>query len=59
LFKLIIGGKAGFISYMTKVVNGDMEYTKEEKLESIEDKRKKAVEELDRILANGNQIQWA
>lgn len=44
---------------MTKVVNGDMEYTKEEKLESIEDKRKKAVEELDRILANGNQIQWA
>lgn len=57
--KLIIGGKAGFISYMTKVVNGDMEYTKEEKLESIEDKRKKAVEELDRILANGNQIQWA
>ena len=57
--KLILGGKAGFISYMIKVVNREMEYTKEEKLESIEDKRKKAVEELDRILANGNQIQWA
>ena len=44
---------------MTKVVNGEMEYTQEEKLESIEDKRKKTVAELDRILAEGNQIQWA
>lgn len=57
--KLIIGGKAGFISYMIKVVNGEFEYTEKEKLESIEDKRKKAVAELDRILAEGNQIQWA
>ena len=57
--KLILGGKAGFISYMIKVVNGEMEYTQEEKLESIEDKRKKTVAELDRILAEGNQIQWA
>ena len=56
--KLIIGGKAGFISYMTKVVNGEMEYTQEEKLESIEKKRIEEMKELEDMFNNG-RIQWA
>jgi len=56
--KLILGGKAGFISYMTKVVNGEMEYTKEEKLESIEAKRIEEMKELEDMFNNG-RIQWA
>lgn len=56
--KLIFGGKAGFISYMTKVVNGEMEYNKEEKLESIEKKRIEEMKELEDMFNNG-RIQWA
>jgi hypothetical protein len=56
--KLILGGKAGFISYMTKVVNGEMEYTKEEKLESIEEKRRAELKEMEDMFNNG-RIQWA
>lgn len=56
--KLIIGGKAGFISYMIKLVNGEMEYTKEEKLESIEEKRKAELKEMEDMFNNG-RIQWA
>jgi hypothetical protein len=56
--KLILGGKVGFISYMTKVVNGEMEYTKEEKLESIEEKRRAELKEMEDMFNNG-RIQWA
>ena len=56
--KLIIGGKKGFIDYMTKVLNGEKEYTKEETLTSINDARNKEREELEWILANNNQVQF-
>jgi len=56
--KLIIGGKRGFIDYMTKVINGEKEYKKEENLTSIDDARNKEREELEWILANNNKVQF-
>ncbi len=56
--KLIVGGKAGFISYIIKVVNGEFEYTEKEKLESIEKQRAEELREMEDMFNNG-RIQWA
>jgi hypothetical protein len=57
--KLIIGGRKGFVEYMTKVVNGEKEYDEANKMISIEEKRRKAQKSMDDMVFNNDKIRYA
>ena len=56
--KLIIGGRKGFIAYMTKALNGEKESMQEVILRSIEEQSLKAYQDMEYRLANGNEFQY-
>jgi hypothetical protein len=57
--KLIIGGRKGFVEYMTKVVNGEKEYDEANKMISIEEKRRKAQKSMDDMVFNNDKVRYA